>query len=182
MKKSVFNTTARVLVCLTVIAAMASSLTSCKDEEKDSADARLNFVNKMMQSSEALTCTWEGWHRCQRKSLGSWHDESQQYAVIRFNRSSPWETSGDGVLLYFKDSDKTNFYEGSRFYWGFDGNQIKLKHMTHSEWYPMYAEYNTSELKINAGSFYGHWWEKDDYRWEFEYKKSNFSDWTKYPL
>lgn len=181
MKKSIFNTTAKVLVCMTVFAALASAMTSCsKDDDKNDNEARLNFTNNIMQGKDALSCTWEGWHRRQFKDGGSWRDEGQQYAVIQFVRSSATSTSGTGVLLYFRDADKTNYKEGSRFTWAFEGNQIKLKHITHSEWYPMYAEYNTTELTVGAGTFYGHWWEKVDDRWEFNYKKSTFSDWSKY--
>ena len=144
----------------------------------DDPAARLAFTNAMMQNS--TSCTWEGWHRRQFKDGSSWRDEGQQYAVIQFVRSSATSTSGTGVLLYFKDADKTNYKEGSRFTWAFEGNQIKLRHITHSEWYPMYAEYNTTELSVGTGSFYGHWFEKVDDRWEFNYKISDFNDWGKY--
>lgn len=46
MKKSIFNTTAKVLVCMTVFAALASAMTSCsKDDDKNDNEARLNFTN-----------------------------------------------------------------------------------------------------------------------------------------
>ena len=147
-------------------------------EPVDDPAARLAFTNAMMQNS--TSCTWEGWHRRQFKNGSSWNTVGQQYAVIRFDRSSTSETSGTGILLYFKDADKTNFKEGSRFTWSFEYSQIKLKHITHSEWYPMFAAYNTTELIVGAGLFYGHWWEKTDDRWEFNYKISDFNDWSKY--
>ena len=183
MKKSIFNTTAKVLVCMTVFAALASAMTSCsKDDDKDSEDKRLKFVNNMMQSATATSCTWEGWHRREFKDGSSWTKHSQQYAVIQFSRSSATATSGEGIMLYFRNADKTDYKEGSRFTWAFEGNQIKLRHITHSEWYPMYAEYNTTELTVGAGAFYGHWWEKVNDRWEFNYKKSTFSDFSQYGL
>ena len=179
MKKLFLIATTKVLVCMTVIAAMA--MTSCsKDDDKDNEDARLKFVNNMMQSKDALSCTWEGWHRRQFKDGGSWRNDGQQYAVIQFNRASANATHGEGVLLYFKDQSKEKYLEGSRFTWSFEDNQIKLRHITHSEWYPMYAEYNTKELTVGSGTFYGHWWEKVDDRWEIDYKKSDFNEWTKY--
>ena len=179
MKKLFLISTTKVLVCMTVVAALAMTMTSCsKDDDEDSTENRLKFVNNMMQSSTATTCTWEGWHRRQFKDGSSWRDDSQQYAVIQFNRSSATATSGDGILLYFRDSEKTNYKEGSKFTWSIDDNQIKLRHITHSEWYPMYAEYNTSEITVGSGTFYGHWWEKVDDRWEFNYKKSNFNNWS----
>lgn len=147
-------------------------------EPVDDPAARLAFTNAMMQNS--TTCTWEGWHKRQFKSSGSWNTEGQQYAVIRFDRSSTSETSGTGILLYFKDADKTNFKEGSRFTWSFEYSQIKLRHITHSEWYPMFAAYNTTELSVGTDFFYGHWWEKVDDRWEFNYKISDFNDWGNY--
>lgn len=178
---SIFKTTAKVFVCMTVFAALASTITSCSKDDNEE-EVRLNFVNNMMQSPNALSCTWEGWHRRQFKDGSSWRDHSRQYAVIRFDRSSITATSGEGILLYFTNDSKDSFKEGSKFVWSFEDNQIKLRHLTHSEWYPMYAEYNTAELTISGGSFYGHWWEKVYDRWEFTYKKSNFNDWVKYPL
>ena len=107
MKKSIFNTTAKVLVCMTVFAALASAMTSCsKDDDKNENDARLNFTNNIMQGKDALSCTWEGWHRRQFKDGSSWRDEGQQYAVIQFIRSSATSTSGTGVLLYFRNAEK----------------------------------------------------------------------------
>ena len=183
MKKFFMIATAKAVVCMTVFAALASVMTSCsKDDDKDSGENRLKFVNNMMQSSSATSCTWEGWHRRQFKDGSSWRNEGQQYAVIQFNRSSATATSGDGVLLYFEDANKTNFKEGSKFTWTVSDSQVKITHITHSEWYPMYAEYNTSEITVGSGSFYGHWWEKVDDRWEFNYTKSTFSDWSKYSL
>lgn len=183
MKKSIFNTTAKVLVCMTVFAALASAMTSCsKDDDKDSEDKRLKFVNNMMQSATATSCTWEGWHRRQFKDGGSWRDDDRQYAVIQFNRSSATATEGTGILIYFKNEKKDELYkdgEYSKFSWYIKDNQIRIKHITQS-WFDMYAEYNTTELSVGAGSFYGHWWEKVDDRWEFNYKKSTFSDWSKY--
>ena len=147
-------------------------------EPVDDPAARLAFTNAMLQNS--TSCTWEGWQRRQFKDGSSWRNEGQQYAVIRFDRSSTSETSGTGVLLYFRNAEKTDYKEGSRFTWAFVGNQIRLVQITHSEWYPMYAEYNTTELSVGASSFYGHWWEKVDDRWEFSYKISDFNDWSNY--
>ena len=150
--------------------------------QKETGTEPLNdpVINAMLQNS--ISCTWEGWHRRQFKDGSSWRNDSQQYAVIQFNRSSATATSGDGILLYFGDSNKTNYKEGSKFTWKIDDNQVKITHITHSEWYPMYAEYNTADFTISGNFFYGHWWEKVDDRWEFSYKKSDFNDFDKYSL
>jgi hypothetical protein len=182
MKKFIIAS-AKALMFMTMFATLASTMTSCsKDDDKDSEDKRLKFVNNMMQSATATSCTWEGWHRREFKDGSSWTKHSQQYAVIQFSRSSATATSGEGIILYFADANKTDYKEGSKFHWAISDNQVKITQITHSEWYPMYAEYNTTEITVGAGTFYGHWWEKVNDRWEFNYKKSSFNEFSKYEL
>lgn len=176
MKKSIINT-AKVLVCMTVFAALASTMTSCSKDDEDNNSNRLEFANKLMNNS--VSATWEGWHTKWLKE-DIWKDESKQYAVIRFIRSSNSDTSGTGVILFFKDKDKKEYKEGTDFSWYFDDSQLKIRANTRSDWNKnnvwMYAEYKTNEMTINGNSFYGYWFESVTYKWEFSYSKSSFND------
>ena len=181
MKKLFLIATTKVLVCMTVIAAMA--MTSCSKEDDDNDSERVNFANRLTQNS--LSGTWEGWHKKMIKE-DIWKEDSKQYAVIRFFRSSNTSTNGTGVVLYFTDETKKNYKEGTDFNWYLDDNQLKIRAIHRNDWNTnngsnwMYAEYNTTELTISGNSFYGHWVESVTYKWAFDYKKSDFNDWTKY--
>lgn len=165
---------------MAIVAALAITMVSCsKDDDKDSEENRLNFINQVMQNSTSFT--WEGQEIAQRKELGSWVDEKTRYIVIRFDRASTTSTTGTGLLLTFENSykDKLVENEDSEFKWYFGNDQMKIE-WRRSGWQPAHAEYRTGELQISPSTFKGYWFEKTDFRWQFSYTKSSFNDWNKY--
>ena len=168
----------RLFSYIAIVAALAITMVSCsKDDDKDSEENRLNFINQVMQNSTSFT--WEGYETAQRKELGSWVDEKKRYTVIRFDRASTTSTSGTGRLVAFQNSYKEEFVESSDLTWYFDNDQMQIT-WRRAGWQPAHAEYRTGELQISTSTFKGYWFEKTDFRWQFSYIKSSFNDWNKY--
>lgn len=166
---------------MAIFAAMAMTMAfvSCggDDDDTDSAANRLAFANKLTQNG--LSCTWEGLSMQQRKEMGSWNDERQMYAVMRFDRTATSETQGTGILLFFENSYKESFIEGSEFTWTFSDDMLRLSYRR-GGWKAQYAEYRTSELVINGNTFNGTLFESTDFKYRFNFTKSTFTDWAKY--
>ena len=170
MKKTLFY--------VTIIAAMAMMVVSCsKDDDKDTPEKRENFSNQLCQGG--TSGTWEGYDQRQEKTLGSWDNISKSYVVMRFDRTSTTASSGTGEIVTFENSYKDKFKEYSEFTWYFEDDMLKITYR-HEGWSSVYAEYRTQELVINGNSFRGYWFERTDYRYEFNYTKSSFNDWSKY--
>jgi len=168
----------KLLSYITIFAAMAMMMTSCsKDEETDTEANRLNFTNLLMQNKTSFT--WEGLETAQRKELGHWNDEKTRYVVIRFDRATTESTTGTGRLIAFENSWKQAFIESSDFKWYFNNDMLYLE-WKHAGWQTAHAEYRTNELTISGDKFNGYWFEKTDFRWQFNYTKSSFIDWDKY--
>ena len=160
---------------LTVIAAMATVTVSCsKDDDSISSE---EFANKLLQNG--TTCTWEGAERTLSRSWGKWSDDGEKYAIMRFDRSSTTALSGTGLVLYFENSYKDTYKDGSEFTWSFAGDELRITYR-HNGWAPVHAEYNTTELIINGDKFVGTWYESSDKKFEFGYTKSTFTEWSKY--
>jgi hypothetical protein len=163
---------------MTIVAAFAMVMTSCKKEETDSESNRLKFANQMMQNKTSFT--WEGSETAMRKELGSWSEKDSRYVVIRFDRASTESTVGTGRLLSFKNSYKSEFNSSSEFRWYFSNDCLYIE-WKKSGWQTAHAEYRTHELVIDGSGFHGTWFEKDSYKWEFNYIASSFNEWNKYP-
>ena len=164
---------------MTIVAAMAMSTVSCgsDDDEGDKTDPRLTFTNKLTQDS--TTCTWEGYERTMTKSWGNWSASAEKYVVMRFDRASKTAIEGDGILLQFGNDWKENCIDKSDIKWRFVGDELHISYR-HEGWAAVHAEFNTTELRINGDKFEGTWFESDDTKFEFSYKKSSFSDWNKF--
>jgi hypothetical protein len=161
---------------MTMVAAMAFVVVSCsKDDDED--NSKEAFVNKLTQNG--TTCTWEGSERTLSRSWGSWSNDGEKYAVMRFDRASTTATQGTGWVLYFENSYKEVYKDGSEFTWSIVGDELKITYR-HSGWAPVHAEYNTQELIINGNRFDGTWFESSDKKFEFKYNKSTFNTWNKY--
>jgi hypothetical protein len=83
----------KVLFCMTMIAAMAMVFAACsKDDDKE--NTKESFANKLTQNG--TTCTWEGAERTLSRSWGSWSDDGEKYAIMRFDRASTTAIQGTG--------------------------------------------------------------------------------------
>ena len=98
---------------------------------------------------------------------------------MRFDRNSTSDVSGTGLVLYFENSYKDTFKDGSEFTWSYSGDELRITYR-HTGWAPVHAEYNTSELVINNSGFNGTWFEGSDKKFVFSYIKSTFNEWNKY--
>ena len=165
----------KVFFCMTMIAAMAMMFVSCsKDDDEITKE---EFTNKLFQNG--TTCTWEGVERTLSRSWGNWSDDGEKYAIMRFDRNSTSDLSGTGLVLYFENSYKEQYRDGSEFTWSYSGDELRITYR-HSGWAPVHAEYNTTELIINNSGFNGTWFEGSDKKFVFSYIKSSFNEWNKY--
>ena len=162
---------------LTLFAAMTIGMVSCSSSDDNGEDAKANFANKLTQNG--TTCTWEGVERTMSRSWGNWSDDGEKYAVMRFDRASTTATSGTGLVYYFENLYKETFKDKSEFTWTLESDEMKITYR-HTNWAPVHAEYKTPELVIRGDTFVGTWFEASDKKFEFNYKKSNFTDWDKY--
>ena len=168
----------KVFFYMALFAAMAMVNISCSDDDNtDSEDNRLKFANLLTQDS--TSGVWEGYDIKEWKELGSWVDGGRHYVVRRFDRASATATRGIGRVLMFENDFLDNFIDASDFTWYFEDDQLQLTYR-HSGWAPQHAEYRTEELVIRRDNFTGFLFEKTDYRYKFNYKKSTFKDWDKY--
>ena len=166
----------KVLFCMTMIAAMAMVFVACsKDDDKE--NTKESFANKLTQNG--TTCTWEGAERTLSRSWGSWSDDGEKYAIMRFDRASTTAIQGTGLVIYFENSYKETVRDFSEFTWSLSGDELKITYR-HTGWAPVHAEYNTQELIIKGDRFDGTWFESSDKKFEFNYTKSTFTDWAKY--
>ncbi len=165
----------KLFLFLTVIAAMATVTVSCSKD--DDVISKEDFVNKLTQGG--TSGTWEGMERTKTRSWGSWSNDGDKYAIMRFDRSTTTATEGTGYLLYFENSYKETFKDKSDFTWNIVGDELRINYH-HTNWAPVHAEYNTTELVIKGDNFVGTWYESSDKKFEFNYKKSTFNDWNKY--
>lgn len=164
---------------MAMILAAVVMTTSCSssDDEGDSTANREKFANALTHNS--TSGSWEGWHTTQRKDWGSWYEDGKKYFVVRFDRASNTSITGTGWAYVFENEWKEKFIEKSEFNWRFENDMLHLTFRL-SGWEPIYAEYRTTELTINADKFYGYWFEKAGKKYQFNYTKSNFADWNKY--
>ncbi len=170
----------KILFFMSLIAAMATLTTSCSKDDDDRESLlqrKLKFVNALTQNS--TSCAWEGLQTEQHKSWGSWSDHATKYFIMRFDRSTKEAIEGTGWAYVFKTQWKDEFIEKTEFAWRFNDTNSTLE-VSFRAWNPVHAEYNTTELTINGNTFVGTWFESSDCKYQFEYKKSNFSDWEKY--
>ena len=165
----------KLISCMAMVLAVALTMTSCKKEDSDSEENRLNFTNKMFQDKTSFA--WEGLESAKVKNEGT---KKERYTVIRFDRASTSSTTGTGRLIAFNNSYKTDFVESSNFRWYFNNDCLYLE-WEHAGWKTAHAEYRTSEIVIDGSGFHGNWYESTSYRWEFNYIASSFNDWSKYP-
>lgn len=165
---------------MSIVAAMAMMVVSCsKDDDDEEGITVEKFANLLTNNS--LSCTWEGLETTRRYN-GGWYDDGEKYAIMRFDRASTTATEGTGFVIYFKNSFKDQLnYEGSysEIIWHFRNNIMYVEYKRNG-WPAVHAEYNTSELVINGDSFKGTWYENNDNKFEFIYKKSTFNEWDKY--
>ena len=160
---------------LTIIAAMATIMVSCSKD--DDVISKEDFVYKLTQGG--TSGTGEGTERTKSKSWGTWSNDGEKYAIMRFDRADAKATEGTGYLLYFENSYKETLKDKSAFTWNFVGDELRINYR-HTNWAPVHAEYNTTELVIKGDYFDGTWYESSDKKFEFNYKKSTFNNWNKY--
>ena len=160
-----------------IFAAMTMVMVSCSKDDNDDTDSqenRLRFANKLTQ--DGLVGEWEGMDQLVRRDGAE--SGQQNYAVMRFERTSKDATEGKGYVLYFKNSFKTELSNSSEIKWYFANDQLKIDYS--NGWDTRYAEYRTSELNISDNTFSGRWFERNDYYWLFSYTKTTFNEWDKY--
>lgn len=136
-----------------------------------------DIKNKLLQNG--TTCTWEGSEITLIWEWGRWSDEGQKYTIIRFDRNSTSDLSGTGQVLYFDNSYKDSYKDGSEFTWNFIDDELKITYR-HNGWAPIHAKYSTTELVIHDNNFAGTWYESSDRKYKFSYIKSSFNNWDKY--
>ena len=169
----------KLFLYMTMLMAAMTLTTGCSssDDDTDSEDNRLKFANALTRNS--LSTAWEGNNTAFYKELGNWVNKGSEYVVMQFNRSAITATNGTGVVLIFANDYKNRFEDKSNFRWSFDNDQLMISY-ENPEWDGMHAEYRTNELKIESNQFYGYWYIRTDKRYQFNYKPSTFSDWSRY--
>ena len=159
---------------------VASMLTvSCsKDDDEDpqeaSLHAKLDFANKLTQGS--TRGVWEGRETCYRKSWGNWSDDGTKFVVWRFDRASTSAVEGTGWMYVFEDAWYEHLREKGEFKWDMTDNVLQISYRNQG-WEPLHAEYKTSELVVSGDKFDGTWFVSSDWKYEFHYTKSGFSNW-----
>ena len=153
---------------MTMMLAAVVVTTSCSsDDDGMSAEDAAKYL---------VSGNWQGYSIEQRKEWGSFVDKKDRtWNVVRFDRATPTALNGTGRQLGFVNEYKNNTPEASNFIWRIEGNIITI---AYEKWGS--ATFNFKEMTLNNNNFSGFIYERDDVRYQINYKKEAFANWDNY--
>ena len=157
----------KLIICLTLLAAMTFTLTSCK-KDKDPEQLYKDITNK----------DWHGYMDTYKENGSEWRDMGERtFLVIRFN-GNKGELNGTGYQVEFDNPEMAgNPSDKNSFRWEIANGELHIAYINPG-WTDVWIDYNN--CTVSDDSFVGEMYDHHDHMYKFYFKPGIAINWAQY--